>query len=118
MRQLGPSRLVARQGAEFIEVHPLCAGAHVTVTQLKNPQFEQLLARGGILTVLDDAGHGVAFPPYMSRESAAGGADRAQANHAGEGREGWRRQEGRKGGKKKMRVGAFARHGPDRYDRV
>jgi hypothetical protein len=26
-------------------------------TQLKNPQFEHLLARGGILTMLDDAGH-------------------------------------------------------------
>ena len=34
------------------------AGAHVAVTQLENPQFEQLLVRGGILTMLDDAGHG------------------------------------------------------------
>jgi hypothetical protein len=33
------------------------AGAHVAVSQLENPQFEHFLAWGGILTMLDDAGH-------------------------------------------------------------
>jgi hypothetical protein len=33
---------------------------------LKNPQFEQLLVRGGILTMLDDAGHGAALRPSTS----------------------------------------------------
>jgi hypothetical protein len=33
------------------------AAAHVAVSQLKNPQFEHRLVRGGILMMLDDAGH-------------------------------------------------------------
>jgi hypothetical protein len=36
---------------------PAYRDLHVAVSQLKNPQFEHLLARGGVLTILGDAGH-------------------------------------------------------------
>jgi hypothetical protein len=39
--------------------------------QLKNPQFEQLLVRGGILTMLDDAGHGAVIYEWSRNRRTA-----------------------------------------------
>jgi hypothetical protein len=57
--QLGSmSAIMSRVTAES------AAGAHAGVTQLKNSQFEDLIARNGILTMIDDPGM---VPPHRLR---------------------------------------------------